>query len=192
MSFIKSDKLKSVLESLNDLVSKKVLVGFPESAEMRTDDDGAPINNATLAYIHEHGSPAANIPARPFLVPGVEDATPKTTGELKKAAQSALDRKPGAADSSLNKAGMIAVMSVKAKLNEGDFAPLKPSTIANRKRSRNTKSMRASEKEYRELIAAGAEAAGMSQAEIQAAAGIKPLVNTAQMRNAVNYVIRKG
>jgi hypothetical protein len=191
VSFIKSDKLKIILVGINDLVRKKVLVGFPESTDARQDDDnGSPMNNATLAYIHENGSPAANIPARPFLVPGVEDSLSKVEGALKKAAQNTLDRKTGAVDANLNQAGIVASMSVKNKINDGDFAPLKPSTVSNRRNSRDTKSMRKSEKEYMELIASGAQAAGMSLSEIESASGVKPLVNTAQMRNAVTYVIR--
>jgi len=191
VSFIVKDKLTQVVGSINALVKKKVLVGIPESTAERSDDeDEGPMNNATLGYIHENGSPAANIPARPFLIPGVEDVEDKIASRLKKASKAAVDGKSGEVDRQFEAAGMIAEQSVKNKINDGDFAPLKPSTIANRRRSRGTESMRDSEKEYMELIASGAQAAGMSLSEIESEAGIQPLVNTGQLRNSITHVIR--
>lgn len=191
--WIKSDKMDSLLKSLKTLTEHDVLVGIPDDTAERQNDEDAEnpqMNNATLGYVHEHGSPARNIPARPFLIPGVEDAQDEITERFKKAAQAGLDGKADKVAAQMNAAGMVAEMSVKAKLDDGDFAPLAPSTVANRRRSRGTKSRRAAEKEYMELIRSGAQAAGMSLEEIQAAAGIKPLINTAQMRNSIKYVIR--
>lgn len=191
MSFIIQDKLTQVVGSINALVKKRVLVGIPESTAERSDDnEEGPMNNATLGYIHENGSPAANIPARPFLIPGVEEVEDKIADRLKKASKAAVDGKSGEVDRQFEAAGTIAEQSVKAKINDGDFAPLKPSTIANRRRGRGTDSMRDSEIEYAELIASGAQAAGMSLSEIEAAAGIQPLVNTGQLRNSITHVIR--
>ena len=74
------DKVEDVLRAVKTLTRQQILVGVPSENAERQDDPGAkpsPINNAQLAYVQEFGSPAQNIPARPFLIPGVEDAMPK-------------------------------------------------------------------------------------------------------------------
>jgi hypothetical protein len=81
--------------------------------------------------------------------------------------------------------GLIAQYAIRAKINEGLDPPLAPGTIAARARARGTKSMRKGEKKYFELLGKG-----MSPGQAQAAAGVKALINTGQLRNAVNYVIR--
>lgn len=190
--FITSDKLADVLKNISGLVCKQVLVGIPDSTTERNDeDDEGPMNNATLGYLHENGSPANNLPARPFLIPGIEDATSDIAGRLRKAADAALDGKADKVDQQLNAAGLIAQNSVKEKISTGDFAPLSPSTVASRRYKRGTKSMRDSEREYMDMIRSGAQAAGFSLAELQDAAGIRPLIDTGQLRDSITYVIRK-
>ncbi|MDE2403053.1 MAG: hypothetical protein KGL90_15460 [Burkholderiales bacterium] len=120
---------------MSALVSSDVLVGVPAQS---TDRDGGPINNATLAYIHENGSPKANIPARPFLVPGVKSVQDKVTSRLKKAADAALDGKPKLIDQQLHAAGLIAESSVKNTINAGIDPALADSTIAARNRRGRT------------------------------------------------------
>lgn len=61
---------KEVLKNIEELASYDVLVGIPSDEANRKGD--SEINNAELAYIHEHGSPINNIPARPFLKPSLE------------------------------------------------------------------------------------------------------------------------
>ncbi len=188
MNFIKQDKLAAILKGLKGLSQRDVLVGVPDD---KTDRKGEPITNATIGYINEHGSPAANIPARPHLIPGIDDAKDDITKYLKKAAVSALDGKTDKVTAALDAAGTKARDSVKNKITDGAFEPLKPATIANRFRQRQNDTMRDAEKEYLELIASGAQAAGFSLSEIEASAGIRPLVNTGQYRNSITYVIRK-
>lgn len=190
--WIKADKLDALLKSFKLLNESKVLVGVPDSTTERGDDEeeAGQMNNATIGYINEHGSPAANIPARPHLVPGVQDAQDEIAEHLKKAGQAAFDGKKDKVRQELERAGLVAQNSVKDKIENGDFAPLKPSTVAARARARGTKSRRKAEREYLDMIKSGAQAAGMSLEEIQTAAGIKPLVNTAQYRNSITYVVR--
>lgn len=195
-SFIKADKLAAVVRGLASLVKENVLVGVPDSTTERGDDDEAgPMNNATLGYIHEHGSPAANIPARPHLIPGIENAKDKIADRFKKAGQFAMDGKKDKVRQQLVGAGQNASDSVRNMIDDADFEPLKPSTVASRYRGRTADGKkpareRKAEKEYRELIASGAQAAGMSLNDIQSAAGIKPLVNTGAYRKSITYVIR--
>ncbi|NSX05087.1 hypothetical protein [Cupriavidus gilardii] len=136
MGVIKVDRLKDVLQSINGLVQKQVLVGIPDSAPERKDD--APIGNAAIGYIQETGSPANNLPARPFLVPGVSDSLPKATAQLEKAATAALEGDPAAVERRLSSAGLEAQNSVRAKINSGIKPDLKPSTIADRLRRGRT------------------------------------------------------
>jgi hypothetical protein len=110
-----------------------VLVGFLGPTAERGD---GPLNNPTLAYIHEHGSPAANIPARPFLGPGVERAVPQLSSLLTAGARRALAGDPGAANQALQRVGVVAVGEVQSYMSSGDFAPLQPETIRRKGSSR--------------------------------------------------------
>lgn len=130
------DRVSEVLQAISRLVAKDVLVGVPESKTERKDDE--PINNATLAYIHEFGSPAANIPARPFLMPGIANAQDKVTERFKKAATAALDGNSQKADQQLNQAGLVAADAVQVKINTGPFKELSERTIDERERRGRT------------------------------------------------------
>lgn len=124
------DNLRALLGNIRAMESQKVLIGIPESKSSRSDGVG----NAALGYIHENGSPARNIPARPFLVPGVDQAGPEIANVLKGYARQALSDKQAVAKG-LNAAGLIAQSTVKMRIrNSEGFAPLAPKTIAARKR----------------------------------------------------------
>lgn len=126
------DEVKNVITNIEAMTGKRVLIGIPDANAGRKD---GPMTNAALGYIHENGSPARNIPARPFLVPGVEEAAPKAIEAMKKfAAQGLTD--PAAVDKGLNAAGLIAQASVKNRIrNSVGFAPLSEATLAERKRT---------------------------------------------------------
>lgn len=184
------DNLDAVLKSIAALVQQEVLVGVPDSTAGRK-DDGQPISNAEIGYIMETGSPANNVPARPHLVPGVEHVLPAVTKQLERGVGAALDGKVEKVDQQLHAAGMLAVSSVQLTIRNNIPPPLAPSTIANRYRQRGTKSQRKSEKDYAALIDAGAQAAGVSLAEIQSAAGIIPLINSGEYVASIKYVVRR-
>lgn len=133
MGTIKVDRLKAVLQSINSLVQKQVLVGVPDSTAGNRDDD-APLSNAEIGYIQEMGSPANNIPARPFLVPGVSDSLPKATAQLERAATAALEGDLQAVERRLSSAGLEAQNSALAKINSNIQPKLADATIAARLR----------------------------------------------------------
>lgn len=135
-SVIINDRLPALFKSMAALVNSEVLVGVPASTTER--DAGEPINNAALAYIHENGAPDVNIPARPFLVPGVRAAEGKTAAQLKKAAAAALNGDDSEVDKRLTAAGLVAESSVKNTLNSGMGPALADSTIAARQRRGRT------------------------------------------------------
>lgn len=176
-SFIKADKLAAVVRGLASLVKEQVLVGVPDSTTERGDDDEAgPMNNATLGYIHEHGSPAANIPARPHLIPGIENAQNKIADRFKKAGQFAMDGKKDKVHAELEKAGLVAQNSVKSMITDGDLEPLAESTL--RARARRGRKGAIAELESR--------AAGNAPDNSNA----RPLLDTGQYRNSITFVVR--
>lgn len=162
------DHFKQVSEAISLLADMRVMVGVPDTGAGRREGE---ISNASLAYIHENGAPEANIPARPFLKPGIKNAHRDIVASLKKAGQFALAGKPQAVDRQLHRTGMIGRDAVKRKITEGPFVPLKQATIdARRKRSKGSR--------YRR--------------KATTAVDVKPLIDTGQMRNAISYVIRKA
>lgn len=183
---VTNDSVSQVIGSVTNLVQTRVLIGYPDSTTDRQEEVEQPMTNATLGYIHEHGSPKANIPARPHLVPGVRKAEDRAVGYMEKAAVAALSGDPKKAEVYMHDAGIVAMNSARNEITAGNFVPLKPATVARRHLQRRTKSMRESEKKYLELVAKG-----MSPEAAQTAAGIRPLINTGQLRNAITYVLRK-
>jgi hypothetical protein len=183
---VTQDKVPEVLKALRELTASEVLVGIPSSTTERDSEGGGDITNAALGYIHEFGAPEANIPARPFLIPGVEKSLDRATQQLELAAKAALKGDTSKVEMRLEMAGIIAATGAKREISYGDFAPLKPSTVRNRRRGRQTKSMREAEKEYLRLVAGG-----MSDADAQSAAGIRPLIDTGALRNSITSVVRK-
>jgi hypothetical protein len=181
---IKVDNVGKVVGAINDLVGKQVLIGIPSKNAARK--DGGPMNNAAIGYVMEFGSPSQNIPARAWLIPGVEHAEAKALAQLRKAADAALVGESKLAEQKLNAAGVIGANSVIAQINSNIPPPLSPATIRNRRGARNTQSRRPAEERYAELIKGG-----MPPAQAQSEAGIVALVNTGSMRNAVTYVVEK-
>lgn len=127
---VTKDRVGDILKAVRALTEKEVLIGVPSTTAGR---DDTPINNAEIGYLMEFGSPAQNIPPRPFLVPGVEAAQAKVIPHLKQAGVSALEGKAGSVDQGFEAAGMIAASAVKQKITEGPFTPLAPRTIAARR-----------------------------------------------------------
>ncbi len=125
------DNTAAVLRTVQEMASKRVLIGIPAEKAARKGD---PITNASLGYIHENGSAARNILARPFLKPGVAQASQKCAEVLGKFAKTAFNN-PSDIDKGLNAAGLIAQASVKKRIVSGEgFTTLKAGTLAARKR----------------------------------------------------------
>lgn len=161
---VTKDGTAKLFLGLSALASERVLVGIPASeAERQVDEeagDRGPINNAAIGKIMEEGSPIANIPARPHLKPTVREKRDDIVKTYKAGAKAVLDGKARSATAVHHRVGLLVESAVKAKINEGDFIPLAPATIAKRK-AKGRKSE-------------------------------KPLVDTAQYRNAITHVVREG
>lgn len=133
---IVKNRVPELVSAMKAMAGKEVLVGIPsESAD--NDRDGAKITNAVIGLINEFGSPASNIPARPHLIPGVQDAWPEAHRRMTKAAEQVLKMRPAPeaiVNSALEGAGMLARDSVVQKINDVLTPALKESTLENRKR----------------------------------------------------------
>lgn len=157
------DNVESIVASVRSLTQREILVGIPQGSPPRRPEPGEPgepLDNATIGYIMETGSPAANIPARPFLVPGVRAAQDRAAARLSKAAVAALEERQDVVQVSMDAAGLIAQTSVQAYITDGPHLPLAPATLRRRK-SRKPPRM-----------------------------GERPLVDTGQLRRSISYVIR--
>ncbi|EAA7932883.1 hypothetical protein ID86_26305 [Salmonella enterica subsp. enterica] len=135
---VRADNAVSVLESLRQLSGMDVLVGIPEDKAGR--EDGSPINNAELGYLHSTGATVeidgttVTLPPRPFLEMGIEDSKPRTTSHLKAAAIAALEGQTEAAMRELESAGQIARDAAKAVIGAGDrLHPLSEKTLERRR-----------------------------------------------------------
>lgn len=133
------DSLAKVMASVKTLTKSEVLIGIPNANAARSAEEeaekkasGEPLTNAELGYVHEFGVPEKNIPARPFLVPGVASVKDRVAKVLGNGARKALSGEAGAAEAALTKAGLIAETAVKQKIDEGPFVPLAPVTLAQR------------------------------------------------------------
>ncbi|MFY2645657.1 MULTISPECIES: hypothetical protein [Achromobacter] len=133
---VTTDKLAQVLAAMAQLVKKDVLVGIPDSAPEREED--TPLSNAQIGYILDNGSPMANIPPRPFLVPGVENAQDEIVEDFRGGAKAALEGSPAGVERALVRAGLRAQNSVRAMIQDGPFEALAPRTLADRKKRGRT------------------------------------------------------
>lgn len=125
------DRTNEVIRNLKALESFHVVVGVPEAENARQD---GPIGNAVLAYIHDNGSPRSNIPARPFMIPGIRKATPKIIKVMAAYAAKGLDD-PKQTEKGLSAIGTVARDAIKSVIvSQQGFARLSPRTLAARRR----------------------------------------------------------
>lgn len=127
---LKVDNLPKIVKAIKALAQKEVLVGVPAEDTERSKPG---ITNAALAYIHDTGSPAANIPARPFMKPGIQQVKGQIEDKLKQVGQAALDNKPQSVEQGLEQIGLIAQNGIRAKITSGPFVPLAPGTLRSRR-----------------------------------------------------------
>lgn len=170
---VTADHMVKVAAAVKLLAGARVFVGIPAGAALRRPEPGepAPPDNALLGYVHEHGAPEINLPARPWLKPSITAAKEEIAAGLKIAGKLALDGRPEAVERQLHRVGLKAASAAKLKIRTGPFLPLQPETIAARRR-------RSAGSRYRR------KATGPGD--------VTPLVDTSQMLNSVTYVIRRA
>jgi hypothetical protein len=188
---LEEDHTRELAQALDALGRIEVLIGIPSDTdqphynerqratqtEARSGGEGIQ-SNATLGYIHEHGAPSQNIPARPWLGPGVEESKDQWLRYMQQAGQAALTFRQGTAPGTvqpfdpttmykaLHAAGTTAVSAVKNRIVAGLEPRLSERTVAARRRRTPSR-------------------------QAMTSADVTPLVDTAQMLNSISYVIKE-
>ncbi len=126
------DLTSAFMDCVDALKVKETMVGIPEDENGREDGE---INNASLLFINNFGSPAQNIPARPVMAIGIRKAQDAIVLEMEKAAKAAFTKGPAILDKYYERVGIIASSSVKRVINsqEGILEPSQ-ATLDSRKR----------------------------------------------------------
>jgi hypothetical protein len=169
--------MESMANAMSLLTGVEVLVGFPEDTADRPQGD-TQLTNATLGYIHDNGAPEQNIPARPFMGPGIESARDKLADKLGQTMRAVLYKggDAGTVEQGLTHVGLIAKLAIQNAINEGPPPPLAKSTLLARARRGRKGAMQELDRRW--------------DGQAPSVEFAKPLVDTGQMRNAVNYAIR--
>lgn len=176
------DNLALLQRDIQLLAESEVLVGFPEETTDR--DDGSPLNNASRGYIHDNGAPESNIPARPFMIPGIERAQHQITSRLVSTAVSVLknsqqrEPKTNIVERGLHAVGMVAVSAIKSVISDGIQPPLSDVTLY--QRMRRVPSRKAEKQELANRAAGAPPSTDL----------VKPLIDTGEMSNAITHVLR--
>lgn len=119
-----------IQRELKHMTGAYVKVGYPEEkskAHAGGSGGGKSMDVAGLAAIHEFGTSA--IPARPFLAQAFDENLQKVTAMIK-AEESAILEGKRTTKQALEKLGAFYQGAIKTIFLRGQFAPLKPATIA--------------------------------------------------------------
>ena len=172
------DRTSDLKKALKALAKSQVLVGIPASSSDNAREDG-PITNSELGFIHEFGAPEANIPARPFLVPGVKASWEKANKLLASGAQKVLQLNPNPAATvtrTLEEAGLLAQGEVVQQINEGIEPPLADSTLKARARRGDKGAIK--------------ELENRKNDEAPSTSDVKPLIDSGQLKQSITYVVK--
>lgn len=130
------DRSAKVLADLQAMTALDCLIGIPEGNSVRKDGKQE-ISNAQIGYQNEFGSAANNIPPRPFLIPGVQAVQDEVTAEIARGIGASFQN-PGSIRKALERSGMKAVASVKAKIRGlGNYSPDSPTVKARKAKGFN-------------------------------------------------------
>ncbi len=176
-----------VRKDLELLTRTSVLVGFPDETADREPEEGEAdtgITNAALGYIHDNGAPEQNIPARPFMEPGIDLVRDPITDKLGQTMKAVL-RGGGQEkiEQGLSQVGIKAVLGIKNTITDGIPPPLSDATLRARMRKKRKNGVGARK-------GAAIELDRRWDGQDASTEFAKPLVDSAQMLNAVTYVIR--
>lgn len=128
-------KIKKDLRGLN---SYAAMVGIPSTAPRPVDKETKKplaINMATLALIHERGSAANNIPARPFMKQTRQRAEGRFARLLRRLYKQVVNGKVNP-QNGLAKLGVSYEGEMKNTFIVGQFVPNKPATVKRKGSSR--------------------------------------------------------
>lgn len=122
------DEIKKISDGFKFVKEMDVLVGIPAE---KNEDHGT-LNNVSLLYIHENGSPVNNIPPRPVLKEGINDPEerPKIQALMQEGIKQALAGNLQGAENAYQRAGMAGAAAVQKKFTDGGLAANAPITIS--------------------------------------------------------------
>jgi hypothetical protein len=170
----KVNKAADITEAIRLLQSRCVKVGIP-AGPARDDAEGEGLTNAQIGYIHEHGSPKRNIPARQFLLPGIRAAQQQIVAMLEDAGKQALEGNAQGVAKALERAGIVAMNSVHARFVENDWPELAEGTLKKRPKAQRD--------DDGKIIRRGKSREEKGKTN--------PLIDTQQLRKSVTYVVEK-
>jgi hypothetical protein len=127
------DNVASMLTGMDAMAKTAVLVGIPADSPKNNRDDGSKIENSEIGLIMEFGAPEANIPPRPFLVPGINSVMPDIEKKLSRGAKRILTDPSFSPEQLFEIVGLTAQQGVQRYMTDAHFAPLAESTLAARK-----------------------------------------------------------
>lgn len=124
------DRTGQIFKSLMDIAKQDVLIGIPQQTTSRP-DEGEPINNAELAFIHSEGAPMHNIPPRPFLQPSIEENMAQIKKGQAQVFKDALEGKSDQAHQDMERLGLMGSTLAKEWFTDprNDWPPNSPATI---------------------------------------------------------------
>lgn len=154
-------KVKGLEKAFKKLKQTAIYVGIPYGSKGDARND-SPITNSQLGFIHERGSPSANIPARPFLGPGVESVIDDLRAGMQASAKAIIAEDESGFDAELEKTAIRAVSGVKDYMSSAHFVPLAPATVRARRKKIKSDDQT-----------------------------IKPLIDTGSLRDAIDGVVVK-
>jgi len=124
VDFVVTNRKGDMFKAVEEIGASEVVVGFANKTHKNSN-----LRIAQLAYLMERGSPAANLPARPFFFPGLLNARQEIKSLSKYYGALAALGNRGAVTNGLDAIGRAAVNSIRRKLLSGPFAPLAPATV---------------------------------------------------------------
>ncbi len=158
---VTADFTQQFNDAIKQFKKDSVLIGIPQEDDERDEEKDNFGNAAILAFNH-FGSEAAHVPPRPVLSTGIKNAQQAIAEQFKNAAQNVLSKGPSALTTYYERAGIIASNSCKKVINDQEgIKPPSEATLKARK--------------Y------------LTQAGFK---GTKALLVTAQVRNAITYVVQ--
>lgn len=183
-----NEGLVQMREALELLSKLEVLVGVPDGNSDREANAELPNvkepTNAMLAFVHDQGAPESNIPARPFMRPGIAAVQAQVTDKLAQTMRAVL--RGGGVDKveqGLGQVGILAAVSIQKTINDGIPPPLSEMTLRNRMRKGRKNGGGARKGAAQELDRRW-------DGQAPSVEFAKPLVDTAQLRNSITYAIR--
>lgn len=180
-------KEKDIFRAINYLKSRNILVGIPSFSPKNRRDDTAKITNAQIGYINEYGSPARNIPARPFLIPSIKEQQDVISSKLKAAGKAAAAGDIAEIEKIYQGLALSVPSGVQEYILRGLQPPLANVTLRLRHLSRLTKSQR--DAEIEELM----RRAGIETNRFKDTPTDRlnlPLVNTGQLLRSIEGFVR--